>query len=254
MWFSHRECQREAAQKAVLGKSADSGWMVSNPSLTGLQKDCPSSARPQITDPNCISGRITRPSDRCHGVLWGRQVQKESSRYNPFATRRHHLNPAKYLRPYAAEVASFGRLLSLGARGILRRRAKTTVVICPAMKLPAEVGLNPDLHMESCSRWPELQSCSQACMPQVQFSAEDLNEFAARYEDKKCGSCDAALTRDDWYQSRLAVLGTTTGVPRIPGVARPWSFSIQETSDRICSSCYGAKARIGQDSSPVATG
>ena len=28
MWFSHRECQREAAQKTVLGKSADSGWMV----------------------------------------------------------------------------------------------------------------------------------------------------------------------------------------------------------------------------------
>jgi hypothetical protein len=28
MWFSHRECQREAAQKAVLGKSTDSAWIV----------------------------------------------------------------------------------------------------------------------------------------------------------------------------------------------------------------------------------
>jgi len=119
------------------------------------------------------------------------------------------------------------------------------------MKLPAEVGLDPDLDMESCSRWPELQSCSQSCMPQVQFSAEDLNEFGARYEGKKCASCGAALTRDDWYQSRLAVLESTTGVPQIPVVARPSSFSIQETSDPICSACYGAQACIGPDPSPV---
>jgi len=150
--------------------------------------------------------------------LWGRQVQKESSRYNPFATRRHHLNPAKYLRPYAAGVASLWRLLSFGARGIFRRRDKATVVICPAMKLPAEVGLNPDLHMESCSRWPELQSCSQACMPQVQFSAEDLNEFAARYEDKKCGSCDAALTRDDCTRVGWRSLGPPRECREYPGL------------------------------------
>ncbi len=150
------------------------------------------------------------------------------------------MNPARYLRPYAAQAASFWRLLGLGARGVLRRRGKTTVVICPAVKLPAEVGLAPDLHMESCSRWPELQNCSQTCMSQVKFSAEDLNDFAARCEGKKCASCGAALTRDDWYNSRLAVLEPTTAVPGIP-----------ETGDPICSACYGTKVRIVQDSSPV---
>ena len=160
------------------------------------------------------------------------------------------MNPAKYLRSYAAGVASFWRLLGLGARGSFRRHDKTTVVICPPMKLPAEVGLDSDLHMESCSRWPELQSCSQSCMPQVQFSAEDLKDFAARYEGKKCASCGAALTRDDWYKTRLAVLETPTGVPKMLEVVRPSFFNIPETSDPICSACYGAKARIGQDSSP----
>jgi len=182
------------------------------------------------------------------------RYKKESGRYNRFATRRYHLNPAKYLRPCAARVASFGRLLSLGSRGILRRRDKTTVVICPTMKLPAGVGLDSNLHMESCSRWPELQSCSQSCMPQVQFSAEDLNEFAARCEGRKCASCGAALTREDWYKSRLAVLETTTGVPKMPGVAHPSFFNIPEISDPICSACYGAKANTGQDSSPVEAG
>jgi hypothetical protein len=146
------------------------------------------------------------------------------------------LNPAKYLRPYTAAMASF--LSSFGARGILRRRGKTTVVICPPMKLPAEVELGRDLRIGSCSRWPESLSCSQSCMPQAQFSAEDLNDFAARYKGKKCASCGTALSRDDWYKSRLAVLETNSGVPTIPGVVRPSLFN-PETSDPICSACYG---------------
>ncbi len=152
------------------------------------------------------------------------------------------MNPAKYLKPYTAgRMAAFLGFLSLSARGIFRRRDKTTVVICPTMKLPAEVGLDPELHMESCSRWQELQSCSQSCLPQVQFSAEDLNDFAAHYEGKKCSSCGTTLTRDDWYKSRLAVLETNTGVPKIPGVVRPSILSIPETGDPICSACYAAK-------------
>jgi hypothetical protein len=164
-----------------------------------------------------------------------------SERSSPFATRRHHLNPAKYLRPYTAGMAAFLGFLSLSARGILHRRDKTTVVICPTVKLPAEVGLDPALHMESCSRWPELQSCSQPCLPQVQFSAEDLNGFGARYEGKTCSSCGAGLTRDDWYESRLAALETNTRVPEIPGVDRPAILIIPETGDPICATCYAAK-------------
>jgi len=151
------------------------------------------------------------------------------------------LNPAKYLKPYVAGMAAFLGFLSVGVRGILRRRDKTTVVICPTMKVPAEVGLDPELRMESCSRWPELQNCSQSCMPQVQFSAEDLNDFAARYEGKKCSSCGTALTRDDWYKSRLAVLETNPEVSKIPGVDRPSILSDPETRDPICSACYAAK-------------
>src|SRR5258708_26505579 len=40
MYFSHRECQQEAAQKAVLGKSADSGWMVGNPEVIQKKRQC----------------------------------------------------------------------------------------------------------------------------------------------------------------------------------------------------------------------
>ncbi len=151
------------------------------------------------------------------------------------------MNPAKSVRPYTAGIAAFLGFLSLSARGIFRRREKTTVVICPTVKLPAEVRLDPELRMESCSRWPELENCSQSCMPQVQFSAEDLNDFAARYEGKQCSSCGTALTRDDWYKSRLAGLETTTGMPKIPGDVRPSFLNTPETRGPICSACYAAK-------------
>ena len=68
------------------------------------------------------------------------------------------------------------RLVWLGTRGVLGRRDKTTVVVCPTVELPAEVRVTLDQGIESCSRWPELQVCSQSCMAQLQFSAEDLND------------------------------------------------------------------------------
>jgi hypothetical protein len=155
------------------------------------------------------------------------------------ASGRCHLNPDNYPSPHTAGAAELLRLPGLGARGIIHRRDKTTVVICPAVELPAQVELDPDLHMKSCSRLPESQRCSESCMPQVQFSAEDLKNFAARYEGKRCASCGARLTRDDWYDSRLAIRETHTGVPRMHEAVRPWFYSIPETNRPICSVCYG---------------
>ena len=149
------------------------------------------------------------------------------------------MNPAKYLKPYAAGIAAFFR--QLGPSAALRRQNKTTVVICPTTKMPAEVGLDSDLHMESCSHWPELEGCTQSCTPQVQFSAEDLQDFAARYEGKNCSSCGRPLTRDDWYKSRLAVLETDAGARKPVETVRPLLPIIPATSDPICSSCYGAQ-------------
>jgi len=154
------------------------------------------------------------------------------------------LNPANCLRPCAAGATRFLRFLGLGARGIIHRRAKTTVVICPAVELPAQVEFDPDLHMKSCSRRPELQRCGESCMPQVQFSTEDLNDFAVRYEGKRCASCGATLTRDDWYDSRFAVHETHAGVPRMHEAVRPWFYSIPETNGPICSACHGRRMHI----------
>jgi hypothetical protein len=97
---------------------------------------------------------------------------------------------------------------------------------------------DPDLHIKSCSRLAESQRCGESCMLQLQFSAEDLNDFAARYEGKRCACCGARLTRDDWYDNRLVMRETHTAVPRMHEAVRPWFYSIPETKRPICSACY----------------
>jgi hypothetical protein len=135
-------------------------------------------------------------------------------------------------------LATSVRSLWSGARAIFAGSHKTTVVICPTAKLPAEVGIDPVDHLESCSRWPELQGCSQDCVPQVKFSAEDLQDFTARYEGKKCSSCGAVLTREDWYNSRLRALDPKAATTDIP---EGRSRVVSEEGAPVCSVCYRAK-------------
>jgi hypothetical protein len=108
------------------------------------------------------------------------------------------------------KLANDVRSLWSGVKVILAGSDRTTVVICPTAKLPAEVGVDPANRLESCSRWPGLGDCLQACMPQVEFSAEGLEDFTARHEGKKCTSCGEVLTREHWYTSRLTALARKT--------------------------------------------
>jgi len=130
------------------------------------------------------------------------------------------------------------RSLWSGARAVFTGSHKTTVVICPAAKLPAEVQLDPADRLESCSRWPDLEGCSQACTPQVRFSAEELTDFTARYEGKKCASCGVVLTRDDWYRSRLPSLDPKSATVDMPE-GRP--RVVHGEGPPVCSVCYRAR-------------
>ena len=136
------------------------------------------------------------------------------------------------------DLPQYARFPWLDARGILGGRAKATVVICPTSEMPAEVALDLNHGIESCSRWRKKHDCSQSCMRQLEFSDEDLDGFAARCEGKKCASCGAVLTRDDWYKSRLAALDTETGTLATPETLRPKLFSDPQNIDPICSTCY----------------
>ena len=133
------------------------------------------------------------------------------------------------------------RSLWLGTRGVFCGPQKSTVVICPTAELPAQVELDGVQRMGSCSRWPELEGCSQACMPQIRFSADDLREFTARYEGKPCTSCGVAIGGDDWYRSRLAAPAEAERPDR------PGSLSLSSLEDKapICLDCHSATMHLG---------
>ena len=142
-------------------------------------------------------------------------------------------------RPTLLNLAQRVQSLWVNASRILGRRSKPTVVVCPVVELPAETHLDENQRIESCSRWPELESdCKQSCLSQVEFSSEDSDDFAARYEGKKCASCGSELTRDDWYKNRMASLNTNTTSPDIPR-----SFHAPDSGTPVCSTCYSAKAQ-----------
>lgn len=122
-------------------------------------------------------------------------------------------------------------------------RKRMTVVICPTAQLPARVGLDVVNGMRSCSRWPERQDgCSEACLPQIQFSAEELKDFTARQEGKKCSSCGNELTADDWYRSRLAAFSSGKGSEKLVGTQR---YSFSEETAPVCSTCFDARISTG---------
>jgi hypothetical protein len=139
---------------------------------------------------------------------------------------------------FVAGGGLFLTLVGLLFRKRLRNLKKTTSVACPTVQLPAEIGLGSDGRIESCSRWPRLEDCSQTCTPQLQFSAENLSEFVAKYEGRSCTSCGTVLTGDDWYRSRLAIPTAHTGTPGMHQGSSSSSASTTKNRPSICFTCW----------------
>lgn len=70
--------------------------------------------------------------------------------------------------------------------------------------MPAAVTLDADNRLQACSRRADEATCSEDCTPQLQYAAEDLEEFLRRNGGKSCGVCGKPIGADDWYKSRLA--------------------------------------------------
>lgn len=81
-----------------------------------------------------------------------------------------------------------------------------------AAKMMAIVG-EEDLHLRSCSRWPEMAGCAQDCLTQI-TSSEDGCGLKARvtqwYEGKSCVVCRQPMEKIVWHE-RPAALRTPRG-------------------------------------------
>jgi hypothetical protein len=110
---------------------------------------------------------------------------------------------------------------------------RSSVVLCPKAKLPASVDFDDSLIIKACSRSSALQSCSQDCLLQLHFAAEELENFVTSHQGQGwCRICGTMLTADDWYASRMAA-GTARNSDR--------SLAIGENG-QVCWNCYQAAA------------
>jgi hypothetical protein len=132
------------------------------------------------------------------------------------------------------------------------------VITCPENLAPAAVNVaafdaakwfavsgETDLHLRSCSRWPEMAGCDEVCLSQIESSPRACamhTLVTSWYEGKQCHFCGRDIAEIVWHE-RPPALRTPDGVmrewkeiapqdlPRVFAEAEPvcWACSVVET-------------------------
>jgi len=159
-------------------------------------------------------------------------------------------------------LAAIAVLAGIGAIRLFRlwlRYHGAMVVKCPETQRPAGVvvdarhaaltppGKTAELHLSSCSRWPERAGCGQECLSQIAASPESClvrNILSRWYAGKVCASCGQSFAEIDWINRKPALVLADK-------VTVDWSQvraeSLQETLDSalpICFACHMANRLV----------
>ena len=117
-------------------------------------------------------------------------------------------------------ILSLIPLVLLGTRSYMRYRG-TRVVTCPETQGPAAVRLDVahatktassgemELRVRSCSRWPEVQACSQRCLEELASApAECLikTTLVEWYQGSTCALCGRDIGEVHWVEHKPALL------------------------------------------------
>ena len=116
------------------------------------------------------------------------------------------------------------------------------LITCPENLEPAAVKLAwlGPMHLKSCSRWPEMAGCDQACLSQIKSAPHDclVRTIVERwYENRPCAFCHRPIDAA-WHERPPAVLlpdGTTREWKDIPPQDLPKTFNDAEA---VCWACH----------------
>ena len=129
-------------------------------------------------------------------------------------------------------------VLTYVVRTYMRYRGKM-LVTCPetnkvvAVEVVAEyaamtIGRGvPDLHLKSCTLWPERHDCGQECVEQIELSPEACrlrNILTSWYDRKACAFCHMRFGEIHWTDHKPALLNADhriiewQDVPFVPAV------------------------------------
>ena len=135
-----------------------------------------------------------------------------------------------------------------------RRYRGARVVTCPETKQTVAVTIDrghaaattlagePELRLESCTRWPERQHCNQACITQIENSPDGClvrNILTHWYEGASCALCGNKI-EIHWGDNRPAILGPDNKSLEWDEIQPEKLPEILATHKRVCWSCHVA--------------
>ncbi len=132
----------------------------------------------------------------------------------------------------------------------------TRIVTCPETEARVAVEVDAraaaesaaagplDLHLKSCTRWPERQDCGQECLSQIQSAPTDclLRTILERwYAGKSCVLCGKGFGEIHWHDHKPCMMNAQ-------GVTIDWSefppenvYLILSTHQPVCWDCHVAE-------------
>jgi hypothetical protein len=143
------------------------------------------------------------------------------------------------------------------AASVYRRFRGRRLVTCPESGKPAAVEVNathlalstaavhPELHLATCSRWPERAGCGQECLHQIEAAPEDclLRTILTRwYEDKACAFCGKSFAGVESWGHKTALLAPSGETVEWDDVRAETLPALFATHRPVCWNCHVAEA------------
>jgi hypothetical protein len=155
-----------------------------------------------------------------------------------------------------AFLLSLFPLLWLGLRSYRRYRGKG-VLTCPETGEPVAVELDakrlartelagdPELRLQSCSRWPERSGCGQECLLEIASSPQDClvrTRLTRWYEGSRCELCGRDIGEIHWGDHRPALMTPDRRTLEWDEVRPEALAEVLATHHRVCWDCHMAES------------
>lgn len=151
-------------------------------------------------------------------------------------------------------IAIAAYLLASGFLKTYRIYRGVRVITCPENLQPAAVKVaaldaakwyalsgEKDVHLQNCSRWPEMAGCDEACLSQIESSPVGCRVHTivtSWYAGKSCHYCAKPIGEIVWHERPPAVRlagGTTREWKEIAPEQLPSVFA---TAEPVCWACH----------------
>ncbi|HEV8433624.1 MAG TPA: hypothetical protein VGR95_09430 [Thermoanaerobaculia bacterium] len=151
-------------------------------------------------------------------------------------------------------VAGAAYLVLTGYLSTWRKYRGVRLITCPENARPAAVSVNalraahwravagePVVNLKSCSRWPEMQGCDEACLSQIEASPQSClvrTIVADWYTGKACVFCHKPIGRIVWHERPPAIRVSDGAIHEWTGVRVEDLPDLFRSADPVCWSCY----------------